>query len=209
MYYLFVIRTRSYFCKRKDMTTQREEDLQWSATPPETLLETSLMNVLTSQVLCKRSGITKTFFRLDFTPWVNIVAVTPEDEIVLIRQYRFGTGRSEIEIPGGAVEKDEDPLAAGLRELQEETGYTGENARIIGRVCPNPAIQSNLCYTVLVDNAKKTSAQRLDDMEDIEVYTEPVNRLSRLITCGTIEHGLVLNALLFLFMERSNLLKND
>lgn len=190
------------------MTTRRKDDRSWDVTPPKTLLSTPLMNVLTSRVLCKRSGKAKEFFRLDFTPWVNIVALTAEDEIVFIRQYRFGSGNTEIEIPGGAVERDEDPLEAGLRELEEETGYTGDNARIIGRVCPNPAIQDNYCYTVLVENAKQTTNQRFDDMEDIEVYTEPLSRLPGLLRDGVIDHGLVLNGLFFFLMERGDLLKN-
>jgi 8-oxo-dGTP pyrophosphatase MutT (NUDIX family) len=65
------------------------------------------------------------FYRLDFSTWVNIVAVTKKQEIVFIQQYRFGSGQIEVEIPGGAVEPGEDPLGAGIRELLEETGYSG------------------------------------------------------------------------------------
>lgn len=155
------------------------------------------MDVLASEVICKRSGVSRNFYRLGLTPWVNIVAITPEEHIVCIRQYRFGSGQIELEIPGGAVEKGENPLDAGVRELQEETGYTGENARIIGKVCPNPAIQDNLCYTVLVENAQKTGNQRPDDMEDIEVFTLSQVELAQHIQDGSINHGLVLNAIMF------------
>lgn len=183
------------------MKPKRKDDELWKVKRPRVLLSTPVMNVLTSEVVCKRNGKTKDFHRLDFSSWVNIVAVTEHQEIVFIRQYRFGSGQLEVEIPGGAVEKDEDPLTGGLRELLEETGYSGENGRIIGKVCPNPAIQDNYCYTVLVENVKKTAEPHLDDMEDIEVFTIKSEDLPELMRNGSIEHGLVLNALTFYAMS--------
>jgi 8-oxo-dGTP pyrophosphatase MutT (NUDIX family) len=170
--------------------------------PSDPLITTPVMKLLTSRVHCGRTGIEKDFFKLDFPPWVNIVACTSKNELVLIRQYRFGTDRIEMEIPGGAVNDGEPPLEAGLRELLEETGYAGENGRIIGKVCPNPAIQDNICYTVLVENVKKVAEPTLDDMEDIEVLTISENDAFALIKDGTINHGLVLNALMFYALAR-------
>lgn len=179
------------------MVKNRKDDALWNVTAPRTVLSTPVMNVLTSKVVCKRSGKSRDFYRLDFSAWVNIVAVTNNQELVFIRQYRFGSGRMETEIPGGAVEEGEDPLEAGLRELLEETGYSGENGRIIGKVCPNPALQDNFCYTVLVENVKKTAELQLDEMEDIDVFTVELKDLPALLRNGSIEHGLVFNALTF------------
>jgi len=151
-------------------------------------------------VHCARTGIEKDFFKLDFPSWVNIVACTKEKKVILIRQYRFGTDRIELEIPGGAVNDGEPPLEAGLRELLEETGYAGENGRIIGKVCPNPAIQDNFCYTVLVENVKKIVEPTLDEMEDIDILTLSEDDALACIKDGTINHGLVLNALMFYAM---------
>lgn len=182
------------------MPTKRKDDKLWQVTPPQTILSTPVMNVLTSQVVCKRSEKKMDFYRLEFSSWVNIVAVTKNQEIVFIQQYRFGSGKVEDEIPGGAVEPGEDPLDAGVRELLEETGFSGINARIIGKVCPNPAIQDNYCYTVLVENVKKTSDQRPDDMEDIDVFTVHRSEVLKRMKDGSIEHGLVLNALMLYAM---------
>ena len=183
------------------MQSKRKDDQLWKVKNPRIVLSTPVMNVLTSEVVCKRNGKVKDFHRLDFSSWVNIVAVTAHQEIVFIRQYRFGSGQLEVEIPGGAVEKDEDPLVGGLRELLEETGYSGDNGRIIGKVCPNPAIQDNFCYTVLVENVTKTAEPHLDDMEDIVVFTIKCEELPELMRNGSIEHGLVLNALTFYAMS--------
>lgn len=169
------------------------------------LLSTPVMDVGTGKIVCKRSGIEKNFYRLDFPSWVNIIGVTPGKEIVLIKQYRFGTDREELEIPGGSVEKGEDPLAAGLRELLEETGYEGSEGRIIGKVCPNPALQDNQCYTVLVENVKKVADPDPDEMEDIETLTMPLESVLELASEGTLSHGLVLNALLFYLMTEKQI----
>lgn len=162
------------------------------------------MKLLTGKVYNGRNSVEKDFFKLQFTPWVNIVACTEHREILLIRQYRFGTNQIELEIPGGAVNDGEPPLEAGLRELLEETGYAGINGRIIGKVCPNPAIQDNTCYTVLVENVKKVAAPSLDEMEDIEVLPMPEDKVFDLVRDGSIHHGLVLNGLMFYAMSRES-----
>lgn len=178
------------------------EKSRWRVSALHTLITTPVLKLLTSRVHCDRTGIEKDFFKLDFPRWVNIVACTSKNEIVLIRQYRFGTDRIEMEIPGGAVNNGEPPLEAGIRELLEETGYAGEDARIIGKVCPNPAIQDNICYTVLVENVKKVAEPTLDDMEDIEVLIMSEDDAFTLIKDGIIDHGLVLNALMFYALAR-------
>ena len=177
----------------------------WQVNHPRTLITTPVMNLITAKVHCHRSGNEKDFFKLEFAPWVNIVACTDKKEIILIRQYRFGTDRVELEIPGGAVNDDETPLEAGLRELLEETGYAGQNARIIGKVCPNPAIQDNFCYTVLVENVHQVAKPHLDEMEDIEVLTLPEEADFDFIRDGNISHGLVQNGLMFYAMTTNKI----
>jgi 8-oxo-dGTP pyrophosphatase MutT (NUDIX family) len=165
-----------------------------------TLITTPVLSLVTARVHSRRTGIDKDFYKLEFPSWVNIVARTESKELVVIRQYRFGSDRVELEIPGGAVDPGEPPLAAGLRELLEETGYAGENGRIIGKVCPNPALQDNWCYTVLVEKVRKVAEPSLDEMEEIEVLTMPEDAVFALATDGSITHGLVLNGLMFYAM---------
>jgi 8-oxo-dGTP pyrophosphatase MutT (NUDIX family) len=163
----------------------------------ETLLRTRVGSIVSAKVQNRRTGSEHEFYRLIFADWVNVVALTADHEIVLIKQYRFGSRCVELEIPGGAVEEGESPLAAGQRELLEETGYAGKNARIIGEVRPNPAIQNNRCFTVLVEEAKLVAGQSMDEMEDIEVVVVPYEQVDGLVASAQITHGLVLNALMF------------
>jgi 8-oxo-dGTP pyrophosphatase MutT (NUDIX family) len=167
-----------------------------------TLVSTRVFDILAANVHCPRSGLHKEFYKLSARPWVNVVAVTSRDQLLLIRQYRFGSGRVELEIPGGVVDPGEDPLQAGLRELREETGYGGGTAQLIGWVRPNPAIQDNICSTILVKPVEKIGDPRFEDMEDIEVFTVPVSEALALASSGEIRHGLVLNALTFYIMHR-------
>jgi 8-oxo-dGTP pyrophosphatase MutT (NUDIX family) len=141
------------------------------------------------------------FYVIDAPDWVNVVAVTPARELVLVRQFRFGLDNFSLEIPGGMIDPGEDPVAAALRELREETGYAGSRAVLLGAVHPNPAIQSNRCHLVLVEDARPTGALDWDDDEEIEVLTKPVDEVFALARRGGITHALVIDAL-FLFAPR-------
>ena len=140
---------------------------------------------------------TRDFYVVKAPGWVNVVALTPAHHLVLVRQFRFGIDDFSLEIPGGVMEPGEDPVAAGLRELREETGYEGKNARLIGASHPNPAIMCNRCHFVLVEQCKKTAATHWDSDEEIERLTMPVEKVYRQIRAGKITHALVLNALLY------------
>ncbi len=173
---------------------EEEKDLQ--IYQEKTLLQTRLGDFISAKVQNRRTGRESEFYRLDFADWVNVVALTKNKKIITIKQFRFGTERTEIEIPGGAIENGEDPLAAGQRELLEETGFSGKNGRVIGRVCPNPAIQSNWCYTVFIEDVTRVAEQNMDDMEDIKVKLISLGEMNDLIRHGLITHGLVLNAMM-------------
>lgn len=143
-------------------------------------------------------GTERDFVVVRAPDWVNVVALTPRGELVLVRQFRFGVDGFSLEIPGGVMEAGEDPVTAGLRELREETGFTGGQARLLGSVHPNPAIQSNRCHFVFVDGAERTAALEWDENEELEITTAPAGEVLALAREGRIFHGLVLNAL-FLF----------
>jgi 8-oxo-dGTP pyrophosphatase MutT (NUDIX family) len=144
---------------------------------------------------------------LDGVDWVNVVVLTPERKAVMVRQYRFGTGKVTTEIPGGTVEPGETSRKAAERELTEETGYTGRAWRYLGAVEPNPAFHNNLCHQWLVEDAVQSGAPRPDPGEDITVHEFTVEELKEEIAAGRLKHSLALSALsrvfdLFSDMER-------
>lgn len=175
----------------------------WVSLSDEKVFEAPIFSVGRELSRCLRTGVEHYFYYLNCGNWVTVVAVTPDDELVMIRQYRHGSGAVELEIPGGCIDAaDSDPVAAACRELREETGYVGENGRVIGKVNPNPALQGNTCYTVLLENCRREGAPQLEDTEELAAFTVPIDNVGDLIGRGEISHALILNALHFFDLFR-------
>jgi 8-oxo-dGTP pyrophosphatase MutT (NUDIX family) len=135
------------------------------------------------------------FYVIDTVDWVNVIALTPNRELVMVEQYRHGSDTIELEIPGGMMDAgDRSPVETGTRELREETGYAGANARVIGEVFPNPAIMSNTCYTILVENCTCSHAVELDHGEDLVTRLVSALEIPTLVAAGKIKHSLVVAA---------------
>jgi ADP-ribose pyrophosphatase len=135
---------------------------------------------------------------IDCVNWVNVIAVTPDKHLVMVEQYRHGSDTVELEIPGGMMDCDDSsPEATAARELREETGYEGEKPQIIGRILPNPAIMSNVCFTVMVENCRCVHPVAFDHGEDLITRLVPVVEIPQLVKAGKIQHSLVVVALYY------------
>ncbi|MCF7803187.1 MAG: NUDIX hydrolase [Candidatus Marinimicrobia bacterium] len=176
----------------------------WKTLSSETIFDT---NILTLKKVKRQSAITGNkgeFYTMDTPDWVNVIAVTPDDEVVLIRQYRHGIDDITLEIPGGLVDEGELPGKAAARELQEETGFTGDDPISLGYVDANPAIQTNRCYTFLIQNARLTDAKDLQEHEEIEMETRPLSGIPEIIRNQVITHSLVVAGLYRYFLWKND-----
>ncbi|MBN2491222.1 MAG: NUDIX hydrolase [Planctomycetes bacterium] len=151
------------------------------------------------------TGETHAFVVVEAPDWVNVIALTPADEVVLVRQFRFGTREVTLEIPGGAVDPGEDFVSAGVRELREETGYAGDEVRLIGTVTPNPAFLENRCGTLLIPGARKVAEPAPEGTEILEVELCPRREIPRRLAAGQIRHALVVAAFQWLDLQEHGL----
>ena len=140
----------------------------------------------------------------EFRSWANILAITKNRQVVLIKQYRHGVQDVLWEIPGGVVEDSENPLEGVKRELLEETGYTTSHIIQVGKLYPNPALQTNTMYCFLALDVEKVNEQNLDDGEDIEVHLVPLDELIAMTKRGEFPHALQVAALfqVFAYLDR-------
>ncbi len=179
------------------MQTPNAGPARWEKLGQDTKLKTRVFDVLGARYRHPGRGMERDFVVMQSPDWVNVVALTPDDHIVLVKQFRYGIDGFSLEIPGGVIDHaGEDPVAAGLRELREETGFSGVSAKLIGTVRPNPAIQSNRCHFVFVEAAVRAHDTAWDTDEEIAVMTKPVEEVFALAHSGEIFHALVLNALM-------------
>lgn len=142
-----------------------------------------------------RTGENHAFHLIESVDWVNVIPVTSENRLVMIEQYRHGIRSVTLEIPGGLIDaSDSSPADAARRELIEETGYDSDQIVSLGSVSPNPAVQTNRCYSFLARDAHPVAVQSLDGAEDIAVRLVDPADVPRLVAEGRITHALVLTA---------------
>jgi len=132
------------------------------------------------------------FFIIENPDWVNVIALTTDEKIIIIEQFRHGTDEITLEIPGGMVDEGEDPSVCAGRELLEETGYAPKEMVYLGRSRPNPAIQSNWIYHYLALDCEKRFEPDFDEHEDIRTSFIDLEEVEELIRSEKITHSLVM-----------------
>lgn len=166
----------------------------WTRVAKGEPIDFTILEVREDTVADPRDGKHHPRVILEAPDWVNIIPVTRSGEVVLIRQFRFGVWQDSLEIPGGMVDPGEDPQAAAVRELEEETGYVPAQVIPLGWVHPNPALQSNRCHSFLALDCEQRHEGALDEGEDITVELHPRAGVPQLILSGKISHSLVVAA---------------
>ena len=154
-----------------------------------------LFQVRFDQVVNPRNSVERRAVVLESPDWCSVVAVTPDERLVLVRQYRFGTREVTLEIPGGSVMDGEDHRRAAQRELLEETGYTSSDWVHLGSHEPNPAVHNNLVHHWLARGCAQTHDPGPSLGEDIRIETMPLAEVKRAVLDGKIRSALVVAAL--------------
>jgi len=167
----------------------------WHELRREPLVDCRIFSVELSVAISPVDGSEHDYYRVLSSDWVQIVPVTPEGEVVMVRQYRHGSSSIVLEIPGGLVDPGEAPAAAAQRECLEETGFAVERVHSLGDVNPNPALHAHRLHSFFAHDARPVAEIQNTAREYTEAVLVPVDQIAARIRAGEIDHALVVATL--------------
>ena len=177
----------------------------WVTTNEELKYTTNIFKLLSRNMKLESEGKEARFSIIEAPEWMNVIPLTPENEVVLVEQYRYGIEAPTLELPGGMVDPGETHDETARRELLEETGFAGDEWHYLGKVSSNPAFLTNHTHLHVVKNCRKIQEQKLDGNERINVHLLPLDDFLEMVQEGTVHHSLVVAAVAkFLLWERTS-----
>ena len=188
----------------------------WKFLQEETILDSTFMKLIARDFQrLDRAGDTAKhrFFLLQSRDWINVLPVTAQGSVVMVKQVRMGISAPTWEVPGGVLDSsDTEPKMGGLRELAEETGYSpspSAQAVSLGWSYANPAIQNNRVHFLAVAPVCRTSEQKLDQGESIEVREFTPLEIDAALKSETLTHPFTLLAFWHLQRKAESRLSAD
>ena len=145
------------------------------------------------------------YYVLEYPNWVNAVAITEDNKVLMVRQYRHAAAIVSLEIPGGVIDGDEKPEAAMRRELLEETGYEFNDIDPLCTIYANPSTANNHTYCYLAKGGKKVQEQSLDEHEELIVEEYTIAEVKQLFADNKIAQALHCTSLFYALMKLGEL----
>lgn len=175
----------------------------WERLSAEIVYECRIFSLRRDRSRFSRDDAEHEFHVLESPEWCNIVPLTADEQVVMVRQFRHGVRGYTLEVPGGMIDaEDPSPLVAARREMVEESGYDSDRVEPLGVVHPNPAIQSNRCHSFVAYDVERRHVATFDSTEETEVVLVPLARVPDLMRSGEITHALVMVAFQWLALRR-------
>jgi ADP-ribose pyrophosphatase len=134
--------------------------------------------------------IVEDYYVLEYPSWVNGLAITENNKVLIVKQYRHAAGIVSLELPGGVVDAGELPVEGLRRELLEETGYQFDDFELLCEVYGNPSTANNKTYTYLAKGGKKVQGQELDDSEELIVEEYTIDEVRKLLLNNEIKQAM-------------------
>lgn len=180
-----------------------DDPAKWKVLTREYLAREPWYTVRVDRVQLPNGHVIPKYWISEYPPWVNVVALTERDEVVLIRQYRHGIEKVAWEIPAGTTdERDTSLEEAARRELLEETGYGGGRWSLLTTLSANPALQNNLTTTFLAEGVSRLADPAPESNEEMTVRLTPLAEVPRLIESGGFVQSLHVAPLLMVLLRR-------
>ena len=171
--------------------------MEWKVLESNYLFNEPWLTIRKDKCQLPNGNIIPSFYINEYPEWVNVFALTEDDKVVMVKQYRHGIKEVCIELPGGVVEKDEPIEEAAKRELLEETGYEFEEYVFLGKICANPSTTNNFMHMYMARGGKKVAEQKLDHSEDIEVLFLTIDEVKSLLKENLIHQSLHANCIFY------------
>ncbi|MGO1596496.1 MAG: NUDIX hydrolase [Sphingobacterium sp.] len=169
----------------------------WKVIDSKYIIQQPWATLRVDRLMMPNGHIKEEYYILEYPSWVNMIAVTEDQKLLFVKQYRHGPQEVMVELPAGVVEEGEDPEFAARRELLEETGYAFNDCSYVCELYANPATSGNLTYTYLLTGGKKVQEQDLDDSEDIEVVLMSLEEAKQFLFDNKLGQSLHSSALFY------------
>lgn len=170
---------------------------KWKTIDSKYIIQRPWATLRVDKLEMPNGNIKEEYYVLEYPTWVNMVALTEDNQVIFVKQYRHGAGRIMVELPAGVVEENEDPEIAARRELLEETGYAFDDISFVCELFANPATSGNITYTYLLTGGRKVQEQDLDPSEDIEVVLMDLEEAKQFLFDNKIGQALHSSALFY------------
>jgi 8-oxo-dGTP pyrophosphatase MutT (NUDIX family) len=174
---------------------------RWQTKRSTEVLDARIFKVRHNESYVPDSDRTGEFYILESPDWVNVVPVTPDGKILMVAQYRHGTGTISLETPAGLIEPDEKPEDAAARELREEAGYTAKTLRLLGQTDANPAFMTNRYFAFVAEGVEQTDPTAWDEHEELEPRLVSLDEIPELLRNGTIRNTYAVLPLCWYLLE--------
>ncbi|MBY0482449.1 MAG: NUDIX hydrolase [Chitinophagaceae bacterium] len=169
--------------------------MKWNVLESKDIFSENWLKLRKDKCMLPDGRIMDPYYVIEVPSWTNMVIITKDEKIVLVKQYRHASGEITLELPGGLLEKGETPKISAIREMQEETGYVSNEIEFLSQVLSNPALHNNTAYFFLARNAEKMVATHFDPFEDLQLETYTKEELKQLLNEGKIQHGVQVGAI--------------
>lgn len=168
-----------------------EDKMKWKTLKSEYLIQRPWLTARRDTVELPNGVINDEYYVLEYPTWINVIALTTDGNMVMIRQYRHGIDQTCFEIVAGVCEKGENPETAARRELLEETGYAGGEWHELMAVSGNTSTTNNITHCFVATGVEKVGCQHLDRTEDIEVHVMTKDEVMQLLVNDEIKQSLM------------------